>query len=110
MLFPVAYNDRKRFKMVFRRIRAAINLWERADTEVVAYDEEIKFLDRFENGEFEERIENLILYGVKFKACRVAMKMYEVSEEALFDGVETVRSGFEYHILKVREGYIPIYL
>ncbi len=111
ILFPVTYNDRKRFKMVFRRIRGAINLWgARADIEVVAYDEGIKFLDRFENGEFEERIENLILYGVKFKACRVAMKMYEVSEDALFEGVETVRSGFEYHVLKVRGGYIPIYL
>ena len=109
ILFPVTFNDRRRFKMVFRRIRGAINLWgASADIEVVAYDEGIKFLDRFENGEFEERISNLMLYGVRFKACRVAMKSFEVSEDALFEGVEVVRSGFEYHVLKVREGYIPI--
>jgi len=111
LLFPVTFRDRKRWKKVLLRIRAAINLWGTgADIEVVAYDEGIFFLDRFENGEFEERIENLMLYGVKFKACRVAMKMFDVSEEALFEGVETVRSGFEYHVLKVKEGYIPIYL
>ncbi len=111
LLFPVTFRDRKRWKKVFLRIRASINLWGAgADIEVVAYDEGIAFLDRFENGEFEERIENLILYGVKFRACRVAMKMFNVSEESLFDGVKTVRSGFEYHVLKVKEGYIPIYL
>ncbi len=111
ILFPVTFNDRKRFKMLFRRVRGAINLWGAGiDIEVVAYDEGIKFLDRFENGEFGERIENLMLYGIKFKACRVAMKMFDVSEESLFEGVETVRSGFEYHVLKVKEGYIPIYL
>ncbi|RLJ71327.1 intracellular sulfur oxidation DsrE/DsrF family protein [Hydrogenivirga caldilitoris] len=111
LLFPVTFRDRKRWKKVFLRIRGAINLWEaRADIEVVAYDEGITFLDRFENGEFEERIENLMLHGVEFKACKVAMNMFNVSEEALFDGVEVVRSGFEYHVLKVKEGYIPIYL
>ncbi len=111
LLFPVTFRDRKRWKKVFLRIRGAINIWGAgADIEVVAYDEGIVFLDRFENGEFEERIENLMLYGVKFRACRVAMKMFDVSEEALFDGVEVVRSGFEYHVLKVKEGYIPIYL
>ena len=111
LLFPVTFRDRKRWKTVYLRIRGAINIWGAgADIEVVAYDEGIVFLDRFENGEFEERIENLMLYGVKFKACRVAMKMFDVSEEALFDGAEVVRSGFEYHVLKVREGYIPIYL
>lgn len=111
ILFPVTFRDRKRWKKVFLRIRGAINLWgANADIEVVAYDEGIAFLDRFENGEFEERIENLVLYGVKFKACRVAMEMFGASEKDLFDGVEMVRSGFEYHVLKVREGYIPIYL
>ena len=111
ILFPVTFRDRKRWKKVFLRIRGAINLWGAgADIEVVAYDEGIAFLDRFENGEFGERIENLMLYGVKFKACRVAMKMFNVSEEALFEGVEVVRSGFEYHVTKVKEGYIPIYL
>ena len=111
LLFPVTFKDRKRWKKVFLRIRGAINIWGAgADIEVVAYDEGIVFLDRFENGEFEERINNLMLYGIKFKACRVAMSIFEVSEEALFEGVEIVRSGFEYHVLKVREGYIPIYL
>ena len=111
ILFPVTFRDRKRWKKVFLRIRGAINLWgANADIEVIAYDEGIAFLDRFENGEFGERIENLMLYGVKFKACRVAMKMFNVSEEALFEGVEVVRSGFEYHVKKVKEGYIPIYL
>ena len=111
ILFPVTFKDRKRWKKVFLRIRGSINIWGAgADIEVIAYDEGIAFLDRFENGEFAERIENLMLYGVKFKACRVAMKMFEVSEDSLFEGVETVRSGFEYHVLKVKEGYIPIYL
>lgn len=111
LLFPVTFRDRGRWKKVFLRIRGAINLWGAGvDIEVVAYDEGIVFLDRFENGEFEERIENLMLYGVKFRACRVAMNMFEVSEEALFEGVEVVRSGFEHHVLKVIEGYIPIYL
>jgi len=111
ILFPVTFKDRKRWKKVFLRIRGAINTWGAgADIEVVAYDEGIAFLDSFENGEFAERIENLMLYGVKFKACRVAMKMFGVSEESLFEGVETVRSGFAYHVLKVKEGYIPIYL
>ena len=111
ILFPVTFKDRKRWRKVFLRIRGSINIWGAgADIEVIAYDEGIAFLDRFENGEFAERIENLMLYGVKFKACRVAMKMFEVSEDSLFEGVETVRSGFEYHVLKVKEGYIPIYL
>ncbi len=111
ILFPVTFKDRKRWKKVFLRIRGAINLWgANADIEVVAYDEGIAFVDRFENGEFGERIENLMLYGIKFRACRVAMRIFEVSEEALFEGVKVVRSGFEYHILKVKEGYIPIYL
>ena len=111
ILFPVTFKDRKRWKKVFLRIRGAINLWgAKADIEVIAYDEGIAFVDRLENGEFGERIENLMLYGIKFRACRVAMSIFEVSEEALFEGVEVVRSGFEYHILKVREGYIPIYL
>ncbi len=111
ILFPVTFKDRKRWKKVFLRIRGSINIWGAgADIEVIAYDEGIAFLDRFENGEFAERIENLMLYRVKFKACRVAMKMFEVSEDSLFEGVETVRSGFEYHVLKVKEGYIPIYL
>ncbi len=111
LLFPVTFKDRKRWKKVFLRIRGAINIWGAgANIEVVAYDEGIAFLDRFENGEFEERISNLMLYGIKFKACRVAMKIFNVSEEALFEGVEIVRSGFEYHVLKVKEGYIPIYL
>ncbi len=111
LLFPITYRDRKRFKKVFLRIRGAINLWgSGVDIEVVAYDEGIVFLDRFENGEFEERINNLMLYGVKFKACRVAMKMLDVPKEALFEGVEVVKSGFEYHVLQVKKGYIPIYL
>lgn len=110
LLFPVTYKDKKRWRKVFFRIRAALNIWgTKVDIEVVAYDEGIAFLDRFENGEFEERIENLLLYGVKFKACKVAMKMFGVSKEQLFEGVEVV-TGFEYHVLKVREGYIPIYL
>ena len=111
LIFPVTFKDKKRWKKVFLRIRGAINIWAAAaDIEVVAYDEGIAFLDRFENGEFEERIENLKLYGVKFVACRVAMNIFDVSEEALFEGVEVVRSGFEYHVLKVKEGYVPIYL
>ena len=111
LLFPVTFKDRKRWRKVLLRIRGAINIWGAgADIEVVAYDEGIAFLDRFENGEMEERINNLMLYGIKFRACRVAMKIFDVSEEALFEGVEIVRSGFEYHVLKVREGYIPIYL
>ncbi len=111
ILFPVAFKDRKRWKKVFLRIRGSINIWGAgADIEVIAYDEGIAFLDSFENGEFGERIENLMLYGVKFRACSVAMKMFGVSKDALFEGVEVVRSGFEYHVLKVKEGYIPIYL
>ncbi len=111
LLFPITYKDRKRFRKVFLRIRGAINLWgSGVDIEVVAYDEGIAFLDRFENGEFEERISNLMLYGVKFRACRVAMKMMGVSKEALFEGVEVVRSGFEHHVLQVKRGYVPIYL
>lgn len=111
LLFPVTFKDRKRWKKVFLRIRGAINLWgTNVDIEVVAYDEGIAFLDRFENGEFEERIKNLMLYGVKFRACSVAMKIFGISKEDLFEGVKIVRSGFEYHILKVKEGYIPIYL
>ncbi|HID66631.1 MAG TPA: hypothetical protein EYP32_07630 [Aquificaceae bacterium] len=111
IIFPVTFKDKKRMKKVFMRIRGAINLWGTGvDIEVIAYDEGIAFLDRFESGEFEERISNLMLYGVKFKACSVAMKMFGVSKEDLFEGVEVVRSGFEYHVLKVKEGYIPIYL
>ncbi|MDQ7037995.1 MAG: DsrE family protein [Aquificota bacterium] len=111
LLFPVTFRDRKRYRKVFLRIRGAINLWGAgAQILVVAYDEGIHFLDRFENGEFEERISNLMLYGVEFYACEVAMRIFEVPKEALFDGVKTVRSGFEFHVLKVREGYIPIYL
>ncbi len=88
-----------------------INIWGAGvDIEVIAYDEGIFFLDRFYSGEFKERISNLMLYGVKFRACSVAMKMFGVDRESLFDGVEVVRSGFEYHVLKVKEGYIPIYL
>jgi len=111
VLFPVTFRDRKRWKKVFLRIRSAINLWGvRAEIEVVAYDEGIFLLDRFESGEFEERISNLMIYGIEFKACQVAMNVFGVEREALYEGVEVVKSGFEYHILKVKEGYIPIYL
>ncbi len=111
LLFPVTYKDRKRWKKVFRRIRGAINLWGAGvHIEVVAYDEGIAFVDKFENGEFAERIENLMLYGVEFKACAVAMKMFNVKKEDLIEGVQIVKSGFEYHVLKEREGYISIYL
>ena len=111
ILFPVTFRERERWKKVFLRIRGAINLWgARADIEVVAYDEGIAFVDRLENGEFGERIGNFMLYGVRFRACGVAMNIFDVSREALFEGVEVVRSGFEHHILKVKEGYIPVYL
>jgi intracellular sulfur oxidation DsrE/DsrF family protein len=38
------------------------------------------------------------------------MGIFGLKEDSLFEGVEVVRSGFEYHILKVMEGFIPIYL
>ena len=111
VLFPVTFRDRKRWKKVFLRIRSAINLWgAKAKIEVVAYDEGIFLLDRFESGEFEERISNLMIYGIEFKACQVAMNIFGVEREALYQGVEVIKSGFEYHILKVKEGYIPIYI
>ncbi|MDQ7081903.1 MAG: hypothetical protein Q9N34_02075 [Aquificota bacterium] len=58
---------------------------------MVAYDEGIKFLDRFENGEFEERIGQSD--DVRHKILRLQggqWSIFEVTEESLFEGVRIV--------------------
>ncbi len=100
------HDDTKKQENLFLRLNNLLNDFAEAplSVEVVAYGPGIKMLLK-ENVVSVKEVKQLQGRNIQFRACQNAMRMFEVSEDQLIDGVRPVPSGVGRIVKAQLEGY-----